>query len=325
MLIPYDKPFLSIDDQIAKLKQRGLIITNADKAKEYLERIGYYRLSGYWHPLRKSSITQTSDGKLNTKIHDVFKDNANFYDVIRLYVFDKKLRLLFLDALERIEIALRVDIALLLGKIDRFAYKNLSLLHGNFVKKKNIITGKTAYEDWLHNFKKVFNQSKDDFIIHYKKTYDGDLPIWIAVELWEFGTLSKFLSGMRHQDIDIIAKKYGIMRPELLTSWIKSMSLLRNICAHHGRLWNRSLSNIPKYIRHGEINILNHLSNDTFANHRLYGVAAPIQFMLRTINPSSQWSDRLKFLSKDFPETSLIKFSNSGFPTDWQNMDLWKA
>ena len=124
--MPIDKPWKSFIDQLALLKQRGLLVNNEPAALDYLERIGYYRLSGYWYSFRKLKITQDKDtGKLSYFRHDEFMDGSHFKDAVHLYVFDKKLRLLALDALERIELAIRVDIAHLLGEQNVYAHENL--------------------------------------------------------------------------------------------------------------------------------------------------------------------------------------------------------
>jgi len=113
-----------------------LLVDSEAKALNYLERVGYYRLSGYWYPFRELEITQDDSGKLGHFRHDNFQRNSHFKDAVKLYIFDKKLRLLAMDALERIELAVRVDIAYLLGELDIHAQENTSLFHGNFSKKQ---------------------------------------------------------------------------------------------------------------------------------------------------------------------------------------------
>jgi hypothetical protein len=107
----YSKPYLAIADQLALIKGRGMIVSDDALAQAYLNKIGYYRLSGYWYPYRKSSQV---GGK--TVVEDNFRDTTKFAEIVDLYVFDKKLRLLMLDIIERVEIALRVQITLQLGQ-----------------------------------------------------------------------------------------------------------------------------------------------------------------------------------------------------------------
>ena len=129
---PYPKPFLSVADQIALIRSRGMAITDDAKARHYLEQIGYYRLSGYWYPLRQSRIEQIPSGSLHTTILDDFRSGAEFCQVVDLYVFDKRMRLLMLDVLERIEIAIRTDLALCLGGNSPWAYREPAHLDGKF-------------------------------------------------------------------------------------------------------------------------------------------------------------------------------------------------
>jgi len=182
----YQKPFLCLSDQLQLLKARGLRVTDDTTAMDYLGRIGYYRLSAYWYPFRVTSLRQDPISKnLIVVRSDQFIEGAHFQDALDLYVFDKRLRLLLLDAIERIEIAIRVDIAHLLGEQDAFAHTNPTLLHGNFTKKIKPKTGKTGYSDWIKNYNDLVDRSKEDFVKHYRSKYSGPLPIWIAVELWD--------------------------------------------------------------------------------------------------------------------------------------------
>ena len=130
----YTKPWLSIDEQLAKLRQRGMVVSDPAKSRDYLERIGYYRLSGYWFAFRERSelccalnpaaLGKHERSKPGRLPLDQFKPGASFENAVDLYVFDKKLRLLAMDALERIEISLRVDISHHLGERHRFARRN---------------------------------------------------------------------------------------------------------------------------------------------------------------------------------------------------------
>jgi abortive infection bacteriophage resistance protein len=230
---PFSKPYLSVPAQIALLKGRGLSITNDDRATAALERIGYYRLSGYWYPLRNSTVT--NPGNVRT-VQDDFRPGSEFGQIVDLYVFDKKLRLLTLDAIERVEVALRTDIALLLGQHSPVAHREPAFLHGKFTKTP--LRGKTVtgHQVWLDRLDDTTARSREEFVEHFRRTYSTPLPIWMAVELWDFGMLSHFLAGMRHQDQATLAAKYGLPRPELLTGWVRSINFARNLCAHHSRL-----------------------------------------------------------------------------------------
>lgn len=323
MLPPYRKPHLDVPGQLALLLGRGMAVANPAKAAAYLERIGYYRLSGYWHPLRQSQVIAAPGGKAATQVLDTFRPGATFAQAVDLYVFDKHLRLLFLDAIERIEVALRVDIALLLGARNPWAHRNPTLLHGNFARRVNLNTGRTSHQDWLARLDQAASRSKEEFVRHFTSRYSGPLPIWIAVELWDFGMLSTFLAGMAASDQAAVAAKYGVHRPELLAGWMRAINHVRNICAHHGRLWNRSPADQPKPPKAGEIALLDHLASDPFAQTRLYGVAAPMQYLLRFINPTTSWPDRLRRHLDGFPTAPGVAVGQTAFPAGWEKLLLW--
>lgn len=250
----YNKPFLSFSQQLQVLKDRGLEVTDDAAALSCLERIGYYRLSAYWYSLRVASLNQDPATK-KVFVHrlDDFLPGSSFQHALELYVFDKRLRLLVLDAIERIEVAVRVDVAYQLGAQDPFAHTNPSLLHGNFTKKIQVRTGKTRHQEWLEKYNQVLVRSKEDFVRHYKQKYGLPLPIWVSVELWEFGMLSTFYQGMSVVDKSVIAAKYGVPDWQVMESWLRSMNFVRNVAAHHSRLWNKNLVDQPKMPSAGDI------------------------------------------------------------------------
>jgi abortive infection bacteriophage resistance protein len=203
----YEKNWLSYEDQLNQLELRGLRVTDRPKALEYLKRIGYYRLSGYWYAFRELSELccplesrfsgkQTKKAKTTKLVLEPFLTGSTFDQAVRLYVFDKKLRLLVMDALERIEIAFRVDIAHVLGKHDPFAYLRANLLFSGFSEAIDKKTGVTEHHIWLGKQATLINRSKEEFILHNKSKYGLPLPIWIACEVWDFGTLSTLFGGM---------------------------------------------------------------------------------------------------------------------------------
>jgi abortive infection bacteriophage resistance protein len=206
--MPYTKPWISFSDQLQQLKYRGMLVEDDSAAENYLDRIGYYRLSGYWYPFRRIDPTNPK------KRLDQFEGGTHFTDALDLYVFDKKLRLLALDALERIEVAIRVDIAHLLGERDPFAYKDQSFLDGKFTKPKKRKTT-SDYDQWLSKHTHLIQRSRESFIKKFKAKYGLPLPFWIAIEVWDFGTMSLFYAGMKGNDRDFIAQKYKVQKVTL--------------------------------------------------------------------------------------------------------------
>jgi len=190
----YSRPWLSYEQQLQQLKDRSMQVTDDAAALSYLERIGYYRLSAYWYPFRHKEFDES--GRLS-RVTDSFIPNTELRDAVKLYLFDKKLRLLSLDALERIEIALRVDIAHLLGRLDTFAHTKPDKLHKSFANKTKGNGKLTAFNAWNQKRIYVETRSKEDFVEHYKERHGPDLPIWVAVETWDFGALSQLFAMMK--------------------------------------------------------------------------------------------------------------------------------
>lgn len=332
----YTKPYKNVSDQLSLLTSRGMEITDMAAASTCLVRIGYYRLSGYWYPFRKShlSVNPVTGQELLDPItqkprmivEDDFRPGTTFQQVMDIYVFDKRLRLLFLDAIERVEVALRVDISLLIGVRDPWAHRDPNQLHGRFSKKSDRGSGLSEHQKWLDRLDSTFMRSQDEFVKHFKRKYAGEQPpIWIAIELWDFGMLSVFLSGMKIVDQLYLATKYGLPRADLLTSWLRNINNVRNICAHHGRLWNRSPADQGSPPKIGEITDLDHLAGNLVAQSRIYATAAALQFLMRTINPTSSWGARLKNHCASLPASSVINLGQAGFPPKWQQLPLWNG
>ena len=314
------KPWRSFPDQLQQLQARGLQVDNPIAALDYLERLGYYRLSGYWYPLR--AIDQAASVAQGKAVRmDTFAPGSRFEDVVRLYVFDKKLRLLALDALERIEMAVRVDVAHLLGQRDPSAHENPACLHGNFAKKlitKGADAGKTPHQVWLAKYKILLNRArKEPFVQHHQQQY-GALPIWAAIEVWDFGQLSKLFSGMKYADQQTIAAMYGAPDGQAFAQWLRSLNFIRNVSAHHSRLWNINVLELSP-VPHGWPRGLN--------NARPFLYFCLMQQLLKVICPNSSWGQRFKhLLGSDFPavanqQISLVELG--AFP-GWEGWALWQ-
>lgn len=317
----YSKPHLSLERQLALLKQRGMIVGDDAEALSCLQRNGYYRLSAYWYPFRKIEAGFATD---------TFLDESRFEDVQALYIFDKDLKLILLDAIERVEIAVRVQIAHLLGRIDIFAHENAVLLRSDFTTRiVDVLNQRTAYDEWLSRFDDAVKRSKEKFVERYYEKYDGtNLPIWIAIELWDFGMLSRFYSGMRIADKNSVANHFGIAGSSpatLLESWLRCLNYIRNVIAHHSRLWNSNLVDVPKLPRRRDnMSDFDHLQTLTDVNKRVYSVCCILAHFSRQINPQSKWIARLQKHLLTFPPTPHASLQSMGFPMKWETQNLWR-
>lgn len=313
------KPHKSVVEQIALLKSRGMAIQDDEIAAATLNRLGYYRLSGYFYPLRKTQPYGTVGRQ------DDFQDGTSLELISQLYEFDRQLRLLILDAVERVEVAVRCDIAHRLEQRHPMAHTISAQLDGKFCTVVNLATGKTDYQTWCEKLKDLLSRArKEDFVKHHHSAYGGKMPIWVVTEVWDFGLLSKFFAGMKHNDKRFIAKRYGLQEAKYLGSWLRAVNFARNVSAHHSRLWNRNFTERPTFPSFQAHEFLNHLVADEQAQTRIYGTLCVLKTMQSVIAPLSDWPERLKALCESFPISPLLSLSSAGFPPDWASKALWR-
>lgn len=326
------KPWKSYEEQLDLLISRGLLVTDRSRALDYLQRIGYYRLSGYWYPFRQRSgrfmyLDQQGrkpakkQRKVVTLALDQFRSGARFEDAVKLYVFDKKLRLLAMDALERIEIALRVDISHTLGEFDPFAYLRPELFHDSFSRELNNGKGVTQHHEWLGRHARLINESKEEFVRHNKTKYGLPLIIWVACEVWDFGTMSRLYAGMREADQDAISAKYGVHSGRTFRTWLRSLNYLRNVCAHHSRLWNRNIVVQPKLPSTEELAWVGPFEHDSHLRDRCYLLLRIARHLIQVVNPSSSWPERVKAHLETFPDLDRLglNLAGMGAPDGWEH------
>lgn len=317
----YSKPYLPIPNQRQLLESRGMVIPDAAKCEEYLQRIGYYRLSAYWFPFRQ--LGQKEDGTFF--LRNEFKLGTTFKHATDLYAFDKGLRLIILDAIERIEISVRTEVALALSAIAPLAHRDTRNFNNRFSQFAPPKT-QSRYQEWLQKLDEKAAYSKEEFAEHFRTKYAGEfMPIWIAVELLDFSPLSISLSQLKHAEQQKISASYGNISFRLIQSWIQALCNVRNICAHHARLWNKPLVNQPAIPRAGEAPSLDHLGGTPDTNKRIYAALAVMRLLLKEINPRTKWAERLKKHVGTFPhEAPNISLSDAGFPDNWDELPLWK-
>ncbi len=311
----FDKPPTSASDLITKLHQRGLVISDVDRVNRYLMHIGYYRLSAYMLPFQTKETEHQ------------FIPHTKFDDILNLYVFDRKLRLHLLEAIERIEISLRAQIN-----------DNFVLNHGphGYLEKGCF---KEKYDhDWLiTQLTKQYNNSAEVFVEHYKTKYGEPYlpPFWMAIQLLTFKEITTLLKNL--SDISIankIAQELDIT-DTILFSWARSLSDLRNICAHHSRVWNRvfgSRPKIPKKIPNNWIGESSIPFKSTLLNGSevmidphgsLYYQIVIIWHWLKRISPSSSWLKRLHQLISEYGiDPALMGFQERAFEDDFWALSL---
>ena len=299
----YNKPAVPISDQVSKLKRRGLDFKDEVYAQAMLSRISFYRLRAYTYPFQDN----------NDPKHP-FVVATDFETIIKLYKFDRKLRLLVFGALEKIEIALRTQI------IYQFSLQHGSHWHmdqSHYYDKSRAISQ-------LGKLQKEVHRSDETFIKHYKATYTNptDPPCWMGLEVASFGTLSMLFRNLKNgKEKNLIAASFGLPNTFTLQNWMHNFSHIRNICAHHGRLWNRRFTVQPKLPYNTNYQFLTKQEAKALHTNKLYASLCCIKYMLDRIESDFNFSRKLKKLVDKCP---LHQEKDMGFPENWRDHDLWK-
>lgn len=292
----YNKPPLTYPQLLQQLKDRGLTIKNEDKALHLIKNISYYRLSGYWYPLLKD------------KQKHIFKANATFETAFKLYCFDQELRLLVLREVEKIEVAVR-------SKMNHI----LAAQHGVYwFIDSSLFTNRSGHSFSLKKLKKDFGRSDEQFIKSFKRKYtDAYPPCWMMMmEITSFGKVSKLYANLKPgRPKREIANRFGL-KDKTFSSWIHTMVYIRNVCAHHNRLWNRVMSIQPAVPKSPQDEWLNKGGK----NNKTYFILSMIIYFLNTVNPNHSFRERFILLLEKYPN---IDTRAMGFPTDWKNEKLW--
>lgn len=294
----YPKSYMSVEQLIQKLQGNGMEIASIEEANNAFNTIGYYRLKGYcYHRFDKNTNQYINGTKLS--------------DVIKLYNFDTKLSHLIFEFISHIEIALRVHL------VNAFqpTFNVVALNDPAFFNNKEFYWKNQA------NLASEIARSKDVFIIHNFDKHDGVIPVWAAVEIMSFGSLSKFIKNLKsgpNTVLSALIKNYKYQSPngrlvtpskDMFTSWIQSVSAMRNICAHNSRIYNRALTSIPKLIYTDYINPQPQFNG-------LYQVMLAMKYLRPSNEIWNDFIDKIKELLCNYSCVCELKRLN--FPNDWE-------
>lgn len=322
----YDKPHLEISQQVEKLASNGLRISDRDRAARFLETVGYYRVSAYAYPFRELLADgDPRDSSVQFR-SNAFIAGAQFSWIEDMWRFDRDLRLLVLDAIETIEIALRSKVGYHLGLRNKFGHLEVeSLDHERASTLDTDEPERSTFEVWHERY--VEHQQRaaksEDFIKHYVQKYDSRLPTWVATEIMEFGQLVRLFGFMTDGDQSRVSAALGHVSGAVFVRWMKVANYLRNVSAHHARLWNRSLTykigRIP-----GNAPLLIHLNDVPDRKSRVYGMCAILAQVTSVIRPEDRWGTRLVELLDRFPSAPPVSpETHMGFPTGWRQLPVW--
>ncbi|MFI6171408.1 Abi family protein [Nocardia sp. NPDC051052] len=332
----YDKPFKTHSQQLELLRERGMHIADKAAAMRALRNIGYYRLSGYWYIYRVRTKFVCAPGAApHIEIGDQFKPGTTFDRVLDLYEFDRRLRLHVLDAIDRVEIALRVRLGYTLGAGHAFAHLDRAALDETFTRhdSRNPIASQSSWLDsqhakWLANVRRDEDRSKHEFVKHFKSKYGMPLPVWVVTELLTFGSAATLLAGLKQPQKNMIAADFGIFDEHCdgdgaaLTKWITNLVYLRNTCAHHSRLWNHNV--VDQLGRLEGTPDLAHASG-VHQRSRIYASLAVLAYLTSQLDPESTWrTDTAAMI-----DSGLVGVGESpdriGCPPLWDREPIWSV
>jgi len=311
----FDKPADKVDGHIKTLRERGLTIPDESRASHYLANISYFRLSAYTRPFYTPNVPEHQ-----------FLAGADFETVLNLYVFDRELRLLLLDAIERIEVALRAQLT-----------NTLAEHYGPHGYLDPTVFDDRYDHDWLLRTleQETRGRNVEVFMEHYRTKYTASPthpPIWMALELLTFKSVSFLFSNLRdEEDTRRISNHFGWPHA-VLKSWFRSISDLRNLCAHHARVWNREFGSFPMIPRRRsgnwpqiperlEVGNIRHPKQAITPQRRLYMQLVVIESLMRVACPESNWATRLLELLDRYPQVSRL---HMGMPDDWDSDPFWR-
>lgn len=308
-LIPYTKSPLTFSDQVNHLEQKGMQFKDKAFAERTLANISYYRLSAYWYPFR------LRDQATPQCVLDQFEADTVFENALFLYETDRRLRSLIIDAIERIEVSVRTQFTYHIGHTyGAFGYTDKNNFHHKF-----------DHHTWLNRLEGEVHRSKDEFIDHYKNTYQNfpSIPIWMLTEVMSLGSLSFAYQGLKNDKHDGIEDKKSIaihfnIHHKKLGDWLHTLTYVRNICAHHSRLWNRTLSIKPDKTKDA-----NWLPPLTPRNDRIFYILLMLRHLLRATGNGEDWAQLVNQILELLAHNKRWR-SAMGMPDNWREHPVWK-
>lgn len=296
------KPPYSVEDQIELLQSRGMLFQNIPEAIHFFQNISYYRLKGYWWDMQSDKSTHK------------FQPNSYFEEVIDRYNFDRHLRLILFDAVERIEVALRTQMI-----------QHLSLNHGPlWYQESSLFPDTVLHAKNLTHLMREFSYSQEIFVIDHKSRHPNDDPeAWKIMEIASLGTLSKFYKTLKHNlpAKAEIAKGMGLNLHRELSSWLESMVYIRNIIAHHSRLWSRDMVKRPILsIKNPSGPWLNNKLEEAQMK-KAFLIISCMVFLCNKVTPNHQVAAKIKALISSNPQIPVYKL---GFFNQWELHELWQ-
>jgi len=298
MTINFAKQYTPPKDLVALLQKRGMNIADEGKAVSYITHIGYYRLSAYLFPLLSTP----------KEMHQ-FKPKSDFADAVSLYRFDKKLRLFLFNEIEKIEIAVRSAVANITAEMlgDRFWLTNPSSYANSLLFTKTMVLIDAEY-----------SRSKEEFIQHFRTKYSNPYPpAWELIEILPLGVVTRIYENIANFKVQKKIARHFALNIPVFKSWLTIVTLTRNACCHHSRVWNKANTikslTMRKYPRPWISPTVNPL--------RIFYNICIIKWFIDIISPDNDMKQHLLDLLAAYPNADIRAM---GFPKDWENEPLWK-
>lgn len=294
----YPKQILTITQQIQSYIDAGMIITSQEDVENALKSIGFYRLRGYSFRSYNNSTKKYIPG-------------TKFEDIVKLYQFDQELSALIFSMISKIEVALRTRLV------------NALLIH----KDALILQDPSVFKDknkYWHNMSAIASEiarSNDVFIKHNFDKYEGKIPVWATVEVLSFGTLSKIIKNLKTGPGSFYAalatnyqyksKKGNSVNPsqKMLASWVQGVSVLRNMCAHNSRIYNRTIHTTPEIL-----DVDKTIPSPT--HNGLYQILLAMKYLRSSDEDWTIFVDNFDKLIQN--NSSVITLAAMNLPTNWK-------
>ncbi len=325
-MVEYAKPWLSVEEQIDRLAGRGVAVEGRDRARSLLNAVGYYRLTGYLYPFRESERV-IEDGRSVIRVLDTYRPGTTLHHAEEIIDFDRRLRALVMEGVERIEVAVRMQVGHVLGRQSPFAYEDPACFTQAFTAEAADIKdpAPSKHIQWLQRVSARKAGSDEQFVEHFRRKYDDRMPIWALTEVLELGHLAVLYRGTRQKEAEEIASAFAVPTKKTMANWLASLNYVRNVAAHHSRLFNRKLQYAPSRPKVGTIPLLDHL-RDVETPKEVFGaynILAVIAYLLISVDVRTDWTQRLADLLRAFPTSHVLTVASMGAPQDWESLDLW--
>ena len=303
--IDYTKEAVDYRRANCTAKTTGLIFDDESEATSYLFNISYYRLRAYISVPRENG--EDCD-------HNFTRKDIHFEDIIALYCFDRRLRSLIFNAIEKIEVAVRTKVVQVYAE---------STGNSHWYDDESLY--RFGYDDLMEHIEADVNRSNEDFIKHYNSKYNDPPmpPSWMALEVVSFTTLSRLFQSLKLDNRkEDITEQFGLKKVAILENWLHAISNLRNCCAHHSRVWNRRFM-VSVTLPYNTLYLfMDRTTIGQIRTNKLFAVLSCIAYILDIISPGSDFKKHIKELLKS--DCHLLELKDMGFPKYWQSLPVWR-